>query len=319
MDKLNLRNRFALLLVILIAPFAGVSAAGLIDSGSSAISNTAAAANAALNTTVNATGNSSTYSNGTSGSNTGTHSTSNTSAGLNAGVNANVNGNANTGSNTGTNGTSNTSGSANTGASLDVSGNVSGNVDSNSNDDAGTFTMTRDSADVTGTVGSQVSADNVQSSSDLKAFAATQLRNDQNLSSMAFASDNVEVAYRERAHFLGFIPTSVNVNVTAHNDGTVDVSYPWYSFLMTTNRGDIEAAVKSEVSAYLSSHSSVNVNAASDANTASSTSGSSAINGTAQSNWNASIRAELAARIQAVLRSQLTGDNGNASSTQGSY
>jgi hypothetical protein len=229
----NLRNRFALFLITLIAPLAGVSAAGLLDMGSTS-----------------------------------------------------------------------------TGATIDTRGSASLTADIGTRSNDQSFALDRDSDEVKGALGPQVSADNVSDARDLKTFAATELRNDENLASMAFGPDNVGVTYDERARLLGIIPTTVEVGVVAHDDGTVDFNYPWYSFLLVTNRGDIESAIKSEVSAYISEHSPGTPNTGVDAS--GSVSSSSALK------LNARNEALLAARIQAILRAHLVGENGDATSTQGS-
>jgi hypothetical protein len=169
-----------------------------------------------------------------------------------------------------------------------------------------------------------MAATNVQSNTDLKAFAATSLRNDDNLSSVGFASDRVEVAYREPARFLGLIPSSVNVDVVAHEDGTVDVNYPWYSFLMTADRSSIDASIKNEVGAFMSqNHASATALAHANANSALNASSSTATTTSsdmtsAGASWSASLRAELAARIMAVLRDHVSASS-TASTTAASY
>lgn len=294
----------ALLMMALIAPLAGVSAAGLLDldSDSSASAYTANSAvddaGSAINTvkkTVNGEAGASVNSTVNAGNR-------NASGSANANVNANANAN------------SNASGNANVKADLDE-----------------TFSVDRDSDDVTKNLGSQVKVQAVETQADLRGFAATQIRNDENLSGMAFGPDSVSVSYRERARFFGIIPTSVNVNVVVKGDGTVDIRYPWYSFLMITDRADLEAAIKSEVSAYMTENSNLNRgrlvgNATTTATSTATTTGNMNANANAYANANANSalfnargKASLAARIQAVLRAHLIGENGNATTTQGTY
>jgi hypothetical protein len=288
MTNFNLKSRFALLLVILVAPLAGVSAAGLIDSGTSG----ASAVTGTARTSTTGTGSVNAGTNGTSGSGT---------AGVNTNVKTNVSGSVN-GS---TNGSAKTGSNAN--GNINATGNVSDNIDSNTDENSnGVLNVSRDSEDLSAHTGT-MSSTNVASQSDLKAFARAELIIDENLSSMAFASDRVEVMYKEHARFFGIIPTSVNVNVVAHNDGTVDINYPWYSFLMVTSRGELESSIKSEVNAYMSQHASANTSAAANTNT------------NAQSNWNAKANAELATRIEAALRAHLNGSTATTASTQSSY
>jgi len=302
MEKLTHKSRFALILTILIAPFAGVSAAGLIDLNN----NASAAADAALNTTVH-------------GSASAAASTTNAAshADINAGINANAN--ANLGSASSTHGGSNTGTSSSQGAA-----HANENALQNANENSSLIRITRSDAESADTTHMDMRAENVRSDADLKDFAATSLRNDDNLSAMGFANDRVEVAYKEPARFLGFIPVSVDVNVVAHNDGTVDIDYPWYSFLMLTHRSDIESAVKNEIGAYMSqmhasetalAHASGN-SALNASTTATSTATSTVSGGSMPSSWSASIRAALAARIEAILRDHLSG---TATSTVETY
>ncbi len=254
----NLRNRFALLLLTLVAPLAGVSAAGLLDLNNNDYSNTAATVETHVDNPVNT---------------------------VKSTVNSTVNGTVKTNTNL------TASSSANINAHINASPNSAINADTQVTGDSA-FTMDRSSEEVTGTLGSQISAENVATSADLKAFAATQLKNDENLSSVSFGPDNLEVVYKERARFLGIIPTSVNVGVVANNDGTVEFSYPWYSFLMVSNKADLEASIKTEAADFQANGSAI---------------------------VSARDKAILAARIQAVLRAHLVGESGNATSTQGAY
>jgi len=256
MDKLTFKSRFALILTILIAPFAGVSAAGLIDQSGGTAVNAAAAANAALDTTVN--------------------------GGAAVNTNANINTNAATDASLGNSGnTSNTSNANDNqgGANSQGAAHADVNAMENASAHSSLVRITRDDAESADATVQTMTASNVSSDADLKNFAAASIRNDANLSSIGFANDRVEVAYREPARFLGFIPVSVDVDVVAHNDGTVDVSYPWYSFLMMTHRSDIEAAVKNEIGA----------------------------SATSTASWNASARASLVAKIASILNAHLSG------------
>lgn len=278
MEKITFRSRFALLLAILIAPLAGVSAAGLIDlnTNSSAAANASAAAQSALDATANGNG---TVNSAVSGSDVNANGAVN--AGVNTNASTNVNGSANA-----QNGSSN----ANTNSAADL--NATNNASSMS-------VWNRESAEVNGTVAPEMTADSVQTDSDLKTFAATALRNDDNLDSIGFASDRVEVAYREPARFLGIFPASVNIDVVAHNDGSVDIDYPWYSFLMVTNRADLESSIKNEVGAYMSQSNASetgimnsNGNSALHASTTVSTTATSTASTSSNAHWNARTREE---------------------------
>ncbi len=255
MEHFTPRSRFALVLLTLIAPLAGVSAASLIDQ--SGTYDYSAGANAALDANVNT-------------SNTGGSS-----------ANLNTNTQTHTQAEDRSTGSSAVSGSNTNGAvDMDAAG-------------LGVDLTTFDRGSVDLTASADTSASNVRADADLGAFAATSLRQDENLSSLGFAADRVEVTYREPARFLGFIPSSVNVRVSAQSDGSVEVSYPWYSFLMASDRSDIDASVKSEVASYM--------------------------NSSAGASWNASARAALASRIESVLRAHLASSISASSTAETSY
>lgn len=321
MERLTLQKRLSLLLVILAAPFAGVSAAGLIDSGSSASGRAAAAVNAIkpdLNVDADTSIDASANGNSSNGS-------------------VNVNGSVNGGTRdtqTTPNGNNSQNGAINGNADLNASDNAAMNRDSiNGNGSASNeIKITRDDIESDEAVTANISAMDVSTDADLKSFAMTELRKDSNLSSMAFSDSNLKVGYRAPGRFLGFIPLNMNVNVSVDASGDVNVSYPWYSFLVMSDRADLTAAIQNEVQAYFNEQGRTNIglrsiqSATSTATTTGSMSSSTAAlnaNANAFANANANsalfspaVRAELASRIQAILRSHLVSGSGTASSTQ---
>ena len=88
----------------------------------------------------------------------------------------------------------------------------------------------------------------VQTAAGLESYAATSMRDDERLESVRLEDGTLEMTYRVDARFLGFIPGSMDVRATVTADGTVDVRYPWYAFLMraSESRADLEARVASE-------------------------------------------------------------------------
>jgi hypothetical protein len=293
MEKMNFRSRFALLLTILIAPLAGVSAAGLID-----LDNTNSAnANAAVNArTV----------------------LDNQKVDVNA--NADIRANTNIRQNSG-NGSTTSSGSATVETGRD------GGVEVNAGRSGNTISIDRSSDEVKSKTGVTVTVDRVMTDADLRGFAATEVRNDNNLNGIKIASDKIEVDYKQPARFLGIIPMMVSVGVDVNSDGSVSVDYPWYSFLALTNKADLEASIESEVKAFLEDYGVSSASSASLAANASTTASTTARVSSTTPSVNAdnmtgitvltpSAKASLVARIHALLKSHLTNGSGNASTTQ---
>ena len=57
---------------------------------------------------------------------------------------------------------------------------------------------------------------------------------------MELSSTSVNVQYDAPSKFLGFIPMTVPANVEVGGNGSVNVSYPWYSFLFATNKAQLQ-------------------------------------------------------------------------------
>lgn len=300
MDSLNFRSRFILLLTILIAPLAGVSAAGLID----------------LNTNVNGSVNTGASVNGA------VRDAANINT--NANVNTNVRAGSNASSNSSSTVNSNTNGSATvtTGreGGAEVSAGASGNV----------IRVDRSSDEVRTSISREVDAEQVTTDADLRSFVVSQIRSDENFMSADIGDEEVVVSYRQPARFLGILPMMMPVRVTVDAGGDVDIDYPWYSFLSLTNRADLEAAIESEVAAFLEDREAqlasvtlltpnipnTGTTTASSTIDASTTPSSGGVNMTGSAVFTPSVRASLVARIHAVLKSHLTNSSGNASSTQ---
>lgn len=90
----------------------------------------------------------------------------------------------------------------------------------------------------------------VHTSADVSAYAKGIMRADAKVQDVTVASDSVSVSYREPARFLWVFPASLTATATVGADGTVAVSYPWYSFLMSAPRAtDIETSIQAGVAA----------------------------------------------------------------------
>lgn len=115
-------------------------------------------------------------------------------------------------------------------------------------DTAGTLNFTLDRKSMEGTEYSVSEAEAVQTAAGLESYAATSIRDDERLESVHLEDGTLEMTYRMDARFLGFIPGSMDVRATVTADGTVDVRYPWYAFLMRAHesRADLEARVAKE-------------------------------------------------------------------------
>ena len=119
----------------------------------------------------------------------------------------------------------------------------------------------------------------VKSNDDLSVFAKTMIKKDENVTNVEVDENNVSMEYKAKAWFLGFIPFTTNATVNVENNGTVSVIYPWYIFLASTNKQEIETNVKTAVTPTIKS--SVNAKLSTKA------------------------KAELLAKMQLALRSNL--------------
>ncbi len=74
---------------------------------------------------------------------------------------------------------------------------------------------------------------------EIKGKIKEETDNNPEISSVDLSEDEVNLNYMAPAKFLGFIPTNVNLNVSADSQGRVKVKFPWYRFLLTTDFGNI--------------------------------------------------------------------------------
>ena len=119
----------------------------------------------------------------------------------------------------------------------------------------------------------------VKSNADLSVFAKTMVKKDENVKNVEVDKDNVSMEYKAKVWFLGFIPFTTNATVNVENSGAVNVSYPWYTFLASTNKAEIETNVKFEITPVIKSSSNAKLST--------------------------KAKAELLTKVQAVLRSDL--------------
>lgn len=135
------------------------------------------------------------------------------------------------------------------------------------------------------------SASQVSTEDDLRAFALSSMRSDEDLNSISFESDTVTVVYNDEGRFIGFIPVTLTVKVSVDQNGDVTIDYPWYGFLVAKDKADIDARVRAAIDGAASVRAS-------------------------GAGWTNSDRAELAESIHAALKAHYEADeDGNATST----
>ena len=153
------------------------------------------------------------------------------------------------------------------------SADASADVDLNTSDDSGADTSTSDdssaTADDTADVGGQgaldlsitrdgISADTensitsssaVSSSADLEAYTSYMLHENENIQRAEFNENTVSVWYSVPAKLFGFMSVDMPVEVRADASGTVDIKYPWYSFMATgiQSSADLKASLENQI------------------------------------------------------------------------
>lgn len=136
----------------------------------------------------------------------------------------------------------------------------------------------------------EVSSEAVLVNSDLRAYATTALRSDENLEEINFTDYEVSVHYKERGKFLALVPITFTAKATATADGRVELDYPWYAFLTLDNQEKIKTELKVAVDNTLKARAVGSVRAEGEVENPS---------------FTASESAEVATRMHVVLRSNL--------------
>lgn len=148
------------------------------------------------------------------------------------------------------------------------------------------------------------SPSSVTTQAELSGYVASEMKADSNISSVESASDNVALTYKQHAKLFGFIPVSVDATATVDASGKVVVSYPWYAFLMTTNKSDLETRIQSRVDADASLTASANAGA--DASMTTETVGE--LSAAAQARIVAAVKAAMQAELNASINASANGD-----------
>ncbi len=89
----------------------------------------------------------------------------------------------------------------------------------------------------------------ISSDEGYKAYVSSAMQGDENFSKVDSDDTHVSVSYKEHAKLFGFIPASIRATSTIDSQGNVKVRYPWYRFLMSTNKSEIEAKLNADIKA----------------------------------------------------------------------
>ncbi len=187
------------------------------------------------------------------------------------------------------------SGSGSVNANVSESAQVNSNANAEIHFGLGSLIMTR--ADVRSNTVIATSRDwaNVRSDADLSGYIAAQIENDENIEKVQVSPANVVVTYKQNAHFLGFVPTTIAATAMVDARGDVSVSYPWYSFMFATEN-DIEAKLESRAMAVLDAQADASAEA--------------------DTRLAADTRARLVAEIRAILEEEFNaGANANVNAS----
>ena len=218
----------------------------------------------------------------------------------------------------GANGTVDANVGVDVGVGAESSGTTSGGAQSSGSADAGAtiqanagvtvqpLIITRGDVDA-GTVKATVSSPSaVTTQADLSGYIAAEMKADANIWKVEAASDNVAVTYEQRAKLFGFIPVTIDATATVDANGNVEVSYPWYAFLMVTNKADLEARIQNQVSANVDLDASANVEA--NAGASASAEAAAQLSAEAQARIVAAVKAAMQAQLEAQLNASANGN-----------
>ena len=221
-------------------------------------------------------------------------------AGANGTAQANIGVGVDVGADADSSGTTSGSGTAGSG-----SADASATIEANAGVSIQPLIITRAHID-SGAVAATVSSPSgVKTQADLSGYIAAEMKADKNISSVEAASGEVVVTYKQPAKLFGFIPVTIAATATVDASGNVEVSYPWYAFLMVTNESDLEARIQSRVSADVNLDVSANAEANADANaTAEAT---AQLTAEAQAKVVAAVKAAMQAELNAELNASANG------------
>ena len=170
---------------------------------------------------------------------------------------------------------SNTRTSGDTSAAVDISTMMSSSLFT----EGQSLNIDRSEVEADGEAFANVEPQSVEVNADLRAYAQSAIKSDSGIEEMNFTKDTVEVKYKQRGKLFALIPITFIVTTTAHADGTVEVDYPWYSFLTSDQSNEVEAEIQAMVS--------------------------NTIDADVETGFSASNSARVASAIQSVLKTRL--------------
>ena len=170
---------------------------------------------------------------------------------------------------------SNTRTSGDTSAAVDISTMMSSSLFT----EGQSLNIDRAEVEADGEAFANVEPQSVEVNADLRAYAQSAIKSDSGIEEMNFTKDTVEVKYKQRGKLFALIPITFIVTTTAHADGTVEVDYPWYSFLNSDQSNEVEAEIQAMVS--------------------------NTIDADVETGFSASNSARVASAIQSVLKTRL--------------
>ncbi len=152
--------------------------------------------------------------------------------------------------------------------SANVHTNAKGEDDTNANaSGSATSTMHRedneDTSDIEVDHDSAVETDidspaKVTTRGELRSYLNHVMHGDDRVADVTVSSTTIETHYKVPARFLWVIPASLTADVEVASDGSVTVSYPWYSFLFSKKGSEL----KTELDAAASSNTAVSTTTA---------------------------------------------------------
>ena len=191
-------------------------------------------------------------------------------------VNANIGAETEGSLDTQTKASATTSDSSDSNATLTTSGAVS------------VIVITRADVQIDADAAADVSPASVRSDADLSSYVAAQVAGDENVSKIETSAENVSVTYKQRAWLFGLVPVTLDVSAIVRTDGSVDVRYPWYAFLMVTNESELEATIEDRIatSAFLASNAEAQ----------------------AEAGFTSQVQARLISEVRSVMAAELAAD-----------
>ncbi len=131
----------------------------------------------------------------------------------------------------------------------DVEGDADVSVNEGSSVSTEEMVVTREDLSLEQSSNVEVSLDGVATEEDLRIYALSAVRADENVNSISFGGDEITVSYKTGGHFIGIIPMDMSVDVRVNQEGEVSLDYPWYGFLVVKDDADLEASLQAEVDA----------------------------------------------------------------------